>query len=674
MRRAFTILLILAATALAAAIPPSNPNTIPEARKLLTYLQNLGGQGMLSGQLSMLNEAIDDTTFRERYQIERNGGRMPAIYAANLGDWPMNYQDSIVRTILHKWKKSAGQLVVMLCWHTVQPDAFEDSGYAVMSRFSATSPYPSWKVDSILKPGTALNIEYMKRLTQAGKYLQRLDSAGIPVIWRPYHENNGAFFWWGQQPRFKDLWKQMYRYYTDSLRLNNLLWAYSTCGFGEGDKWVDSLYPGHAYVDILGADIYSSNFDQNYQPWIYQTLLAKAEGRPLGITESGMMPYVPLLKYTQPKWAFFCTWWGFEVDTMWVNAYYHPAGYSLQNSDARYKAVYDDPYTITREQIDFDLKPSARVFLSTGVSPAGSGSVRAVPDSMGRYTKGQNLSVTAIPKPGWVFMGWAGDASGTTNPLPLSLDADRSVRATFAALKGTNLLLNGSFNDSLLGWDFLAWQPGATATTTVEGPDSVFHVDVTGKGADPWGIQILQGLRLEKGTTYSFSCQVHGAVGSKISYAVGLADGTYAKIYSGADTLRSTETCTIEATFVDTLPSESSLRLEFNLGAQLGSLWIDNVKIARLTGDDPVVGIATPARRSFRPNLRASRGTLEWTAAQPLSLPVVLHATSLDGRALGEIALPAGARSGRITAPWARGTFLLRQVGADVPAELFAAP
>ena len=333
MRRALSILLSLATATLAAAIPPSNPNTSPEARKLLTYLQNLGGQGMLSGQLSMLNEATDDTTSRERYQIARNGGRMPAIYASNLGDWPMDYQDSIVRTIMHKWKKSAGQQVIMLCWHTVQPDAFEDSGYAAMSRFSATSPYPSGKVDSILKPGTALNVEYMKRLTRAGKYLQRLDSAGIPVIWRPYHENNGAFFWWGQQPRFKELWKQMYRYYTDSLHLNNLLWAYSTCGFGEGDKWVDSLYPGHAYVDILGADIYASNFDQNYQPWIYQTLLAKAEGRPIGITENGMMPYVPLLKYTQPKWAFFCTWWGYEVDTMWANAYYHPAGFSIQNPD-----------------------------------------------------------------------------------------------------------------------------------------------------------------------------------------------------------------------------------------------------------------------------------------------------------------------------------------------------
>lgn len=640
----------LAQTSVAATLAPVNPNATAGAKQLYAYLQNLGGQGILSGQLSMLNEATNDTTTHERYQLSKNGGRMPAIYASNFGDWPMDYQDSIIRTIKHKWTKSEGKLVVMLCWHTVQPDAPEDSGYAAMSRFSSTSPYPTARIDSILKPGTALNVEHMKRLTVAGRYLKSLDSAGIPVIWRPYHENNGAFFWWGQQPRFKELWQQMYGYYTDSLKLDNLLWAYSMCWFGEGDRWIDSLYPGHRYVDILGADIYAGSYGQDYQSWIYGTLLSKAEGRPIGITENGTMPDVTVLKYTQPKWAFFCTWWGYEVDTLWKNAYYHPAGYSLQNSDALYKAVYGDPYTITRDEIDFGIGPDAHVFLSTGVSPTGSGRVTVSPDSNGRYSKGQSLVLSAVPAEGWVFTGWQGDTSGMANPLALTLNSDKSIRAGFAALKGTNLLLNGKFSDSLAGWGFSAWEPGAAATAVVEGADSALHVNVTGTGADPWGVQLTQGLLLDSGVTYSLSYDVRGDAKAILTCAVGESSGKYRKLFSQTDTLVGTAVRTVTGTFIDTLPSSSALRLEFSVGAQKGDLHLDNIKVARISGSDLPSGIgawgARPSVGALTLDVRG--GVLSWNVPTALAGAGILRVLDVRGRELSRSGVTAGTRSGSL--------------------------
>lgn len=655
------IVTILAGLAGAADIPPVNPNTTAEARKLLTYLQNLGGQGILSGQLSMLNEATNDTTFRERYVMSRNGGKMPAIYSSNLGDWPMDYQDSIIRTIQHKWAKANGQQIVMLCWHTVQPDAWEDSGYAAMSKFSASNPYPAWKIDSILKPGTTLNVEHMKRLRRAGMYLKRLDSAGIPVVWRPYHENNGAFFWWGQQPRFKELWKQMYVYYTDSLKLNNLLWTYSTCGFSDGDRWIDSLYPGHAYVDILGADVYGDA----YEPWIYQTLLAKAEGRPIGITENGGMPNVPVFKYTQPKWAFFCTWWGYEVDTMWVNAYYHPAGYSIQNSDARYNAVYGDPYTITREEIDFGIAPNTSVFLSTGVSPAGSGRVVVSPDSNGRYHAGQKLTLTAVPTEGWVFTGWKGDATGDAATVELTLDADRSARATFAALKGTNLLLNGRFSDSTFGWNFSAWQSGAAGTATVQGADSALNIVVTGTGADPWGVQLTQPIVLDSGSTYSLSYDVKGDAKAWLTCAVGENGGMYRKLFSKNDTLADAAPRTVTGTFLDTLPSSTPLRLEFSVGAQKGSLVLDNIKIARISGADPTGASPRAIGATGSWMLRPVRGGIAWRSPAPLAAGAVLRLVALDGSRIGEFELAAGSSSGAIPLGNRHGSVIARLPGGQ---------
>lgn len=658
-RRLFAFAAILSGLVSAANIAPSNPNASAQVKKVLTYLQNLGGQGILSGQLSMLNEQVNDTSPRERYHMARNGGRMPAVYASNFGDWPMLYQDSIIHTIEHKWAKANGQQIVMMCWHSVQPDSPEDSGYAAMSHFTAAAPYPAWKVDSILKPGTALNTEYMVRMKRAGLYLKQLDSAGIPVIWRPFHENNGAFFWWGQQPRFKDLWKHMYTYFTDSLQLNNLIWAYSMCYFGDGDKWIDSLYPGHEYVDLLGVDIYAGSYGQDYQPWIYQTLLAKAEGRPIAITENGTMPNVPVLKYTQPKWTFFCTWFKYEVDTMWVNDYYHPAGYSLQNSEALYKAVYGDPYTLTREQIDFGIAPSSRVFLSTGVSPTGSGKLVVSPDSLGRYTKGQKMTITAVPASGWVFTGWAGDATGATNPLSTTLDADLSVRASFAALKGTNLLLNGNFSDSLVGWGFSAWQTGAAATSSIQTTDSSFHATVTGTSADPWGTQLTQGLVLDSGTTYEVSFDLWGDPNAKISFALGESSGKYRKIWSSAETLGTTKV-TIRDTLVDTLPSSSPLRLEFNLGAQLGGLWLDNIKVARISGSDPVVGVSrSPLHGARAATFRSIRGGLSWSLSEPLESPSTVTVSRLDGSTVRSEEVQAGASSGSIHLS-ERGAFLVR--------------
>jgi beta-mannanase len=663
MRRLVAVLFALAGFAAAAPPPPSNPNTTPEARKVLTYLQNLGGQGILSGQLSMLNDTVVTTdtlvtTFRDRYVMRRNGGKLPAVYASNFGDWPMDYQHAIVKLVKDRWKATQGKSVALICWHTVQPDTNEELGYAAMSKFSASNPYPAAKVDSILTPGTRLNIEHMRRLKVAGTYLKSLDSAGIPVLWRPYHENNGAFFWWGQQPRFKELWAQMYNYYTDSLKLNNLIWVYSMCHFGEGDRWIDSLYPGHKYVDMLGVDIYAGNFGQGYDPWIYATLLTKAEGRPIGITENGVMPHVPTLKSTQPKWSLFATWWGYEVDTLWKNAYYHPDGFSIQNPDSLYTANYGDPYTITADEIDWSLPAGTNVFLSTGVSPKGSGRVITAPDSAGRFHAGQILTITAEPSPGWVFAGWSGGASGTANPLPLALASDKSLIATFIPLKGTNLLLNGSFSQGLADWSFSAWQTNAKASATVETADSTFHSLVTGTSADPWGTQLTQGLLLDSGTTYEISFRLRGDAGAKISYGVGESSGQWRKLWTGADTLGASAIA-VRDTFVDTLPSASALRLEFNLGAQNGNLWLDDIRIARISGTDPVITQIQRRRRDLSGwVLHAVPGGLEWIADRPATEGAQLRVRRLDGTLAAAYRLPTGARSGRI--PCRHGAFLIQ--------------
>ena len=72
--------------------------------------------------------------------------------------------------------------------------------------------------------------------------LQKFSDAGVPVLWRPLHEAEGGWFWWGAKgpEPFKKLWRLMYDRFTNVHHLHNLIWV--DCS-GTNPDW----YPGDAY-------------------------------------------------------------------------------------------------------------------------------------------------------------------------------------------------------------------------------------------------------------------------------------------------------------------------------------------------------------------------------------------------------------------------------------------
>jgi mannan endo-1,4-beta-mannosidase len=100
-------------------------------------------------------------------------------------------------------------------------------------------------------------------------YLSQLQDAHVPVLWRPYHEMNGVWFWWCDQKGengFKKLWIMMYDYMVNHHHLNNLIWVWDTNAprSNPGDEAFaySDFWPGAAYVDVLAADIYHKKADQ----------------------------------------------------------------------------------------------------------------------------------------------------------------------------------------------------------------------------------------------------------------------------------------------------------------------------------------------------------------------------------------------------------------------------
>lgn len=81
----------------------------------------------------------------------------------------------------------------------------------------------------------------------------------IPVIFRPFHEHTGSWFWWGKNHASVEDYKKMWHFTEDYLRrkkkVHNLLYAYSPDNFKSREDFLER-YPGDDYVDIVGFDTY----------------------------------------------------------------------------------------------------------------------------------------------------------------------------------------------------------------------------------------------------------------------------------------------------------------------------------------------------------------------------------------------------------------------------------
>ena len=112
--------------------------------------------------------------------------------------------------------------------------------------------------------------------------LKELKDAGVPVLWRPFHEMNGGWFWWGAKDpdTFIKVWRHMFDYFTTNKGLDNLLWVY---GPNHGQNTA-KYYAGDRYVDIVGLDAYTDFIDKAHIRGYDEVA---ALGKPFGFTEFG---------------------------------------------------------------------------------------------------------------------------------------------------------------------------------------------------------------------------------------------------------------------------------------------------------------------------------------------------------------------------------------------------
>ncbi|CAN5351054.1 hypothetical protein BH11ARM1_BH11ARM1_14750 [soil metagenome] len=281
--------------------PPVNPNASPEAKALLHMLYQISGKNTLTGQHNFPNEQDLNTDVAAIYS-----GKTPALYGTDFGFAKAGDKDSaysrheMMQTLIKKFHEGH---VLTMCWHAVPPTMDEPVTFhgEVQSKLSKA------EFDELLTPGSRLNKHWLTQVDGISEYLKELQDAHVPVLWRPFHEINGDWFWWnGHLGDANGGTKQLYRMIYDRMvnfhHLNNLLWVWNPDQPSRPDRQFVDYFPGQEYVDVLAFDCYGA-----FQQSAYDDLNALSGGKVMGIGETRNPPSLDVYK-TQPKWAFYMVW------------------------------------------------------------------------------------------------------------------------------------------------------------------------------------------------------------------------------------------------------------------------------------------------------------------------------------------------------------------------------
>lgn len=299
----FTCLSILAFGFSAASVrakQPVTPNASPEARALLAYLYEISGKKILTGQHN--TPLVGSARLAG---LHKQTGKYPAVFGQDFGfsepgSWDgINFRQNIVDEAIRRHNQG---FINTIMWHAVRP--MDDEPQTFEQSIQGKLTDVEWK--ELTTPGTELHERWKSQVDVIAWHLKQLQHAGVPVLWRPYHEMNGFWFWWcgrvGEEGYAK-LWRMLYDRLVNFHKINNLIWVFNGNEVKEGVADYAGFYPGDDVVDVLATDVYTGRYDEEN----YRQLTKLAGKKPIALGEIGPLPPLDLFK-TQPRWTWFMSW------------------------------------------------------------------------------------------------------------------------------------------------------------------------------------------------------------------------------------------------------------------------------------------------------------------------------------------------------------------------------
>lgn len=266
--------------------------------------------------------------------------------------------------------------ICTVSWHCTVPTSMDD--FEIDKDGNITKISDDWqqftyseKTDfmpsNVMIEGTKENVFYNEAIKLAAAELQRLQDAGVPVIFRPLHEAegnpapegavSGSWFWWGKEGAavYNELWKYLFDKLTNEYGLHNLIWEQNLYAWSDKSaEW----YTGDDYVDMVGFDKYNTVYNrhdggkpntpnEDAESKIFWSLVDYVgNGKIVSMPENSTIPSMENMLIEKAMWSYFCTW--YDDGDKFIS------GENYQNADT-VKAVFQSEYCITLDELPANL-------------------------------------------------------------------------------------------------------------------------------------------------------------------------------------------------------------------------------------------------------------------------------------------------------------------------------
>jgi mannan endo-1,4-beta-mannosidase len=309
---------------------PIDPVPTTEVIALYNYLKSNYGQSILSGQTSDYYNTVSPNPSKKpvirAFDFQHYTVGYPYLWDNATNSQSFGWDDDGTTQAAIDWYNSTCQKgIVAFHWHWHSPSG----GQVGTNTFYTNST--TFDVSKAVIANTPENIAVLRDIDSIATQLKKLQTAGVPVMWRPLHEAGGGWFWWGAKGSAAALalYDILYNRLVNYHNIHNLIWQWST---PEPD-W----YPGNSKVDMLGYDSYPGAFNYGTQKLIFDQLFTIVNGQKmLAMTENGPIPDPDACFTSDAKWAYFMSWSNLVTQ---------------QNSPAQLSLVYNHPKVITLDEV-----------------------------------------------------------------------------------------------------------------------------------------------------------------------------------------------------------------------------------------------------------------------------------------------------------------------------------
>lgn len=267
----------------------ADPEVTPETAALFHNLRKYQDEAMMFGHQDDLAYGMGWWAKEFESDVHLVTGKFPAVFGWDAGEIGRERNiDSILFQDMQRWMIMAYERggINTLSWHQDNPVTGGDSWDQTPA------------VHAII-PGGELHAQFRKTLDDLAGFLAGLKTADgtmVPVIFRPWHEHTGDWFWWGAGNCTVEDYVALYRFTVEYLRdekgIHHLLYAYSPDRFGDMEEYMER-WPGDDYVDMLGYDDYHSftleeTVAQGVRSLRKIAAVAEEKGKPFALTETGL--------------------------------------------------------------------------------------------------------------------------------------------------------------------------------------------------------------------------------------------------------------------------------------------------------------------------------------------------------------------------------------------------